>query len=89
MPNQSVQVFAEHEGKLNVGGGFDRVGPHCGPMAVFDANKGRLLSGGSPAIAGVVRDIEADGAGGCFVAGTFEQVGDQRGHRAEVGQDVA
>lgn len=78
VPNQAVQVLAEREGILYVGGGFDRVGPHCGPMAVLDAFDGRLVSGGFPAVAGVVHDIEPDGAGGWFVAGTFEQVGDRR-----------
>src|SRR5262245_61524311 len=79
LPNYVVtngQVFAEalSGGTLYFGGLFSRIGPASGGGVPVDAADG-VARAGYPKVAGVVRAVVPDGAGGWFVGGAFSAVG--------------
>jgi hypothetical protein len=71
-----------------VAGSFGSAGENVGGALSTDAQSGARLPTGIPAVKGLVRAIEPDGAGGWYVGGNFNQVGETRiRHLAHVRPD--
>jgi hypothetical protein len=65
-------------GEVYLGGSFRYVGPRVGGyLEVPAAGAGGVDTADFPAVNGIVEDVEPDGAGGWFVAGSFSRIGAQ------------
>jgi trimeric autotransporter adhesin len=71
--NGPINAIIATNNTVYIGGDFSYVGPPTGPMAVFDAGTGNLLTG-RLRVAGQVKAVVSDGSGGWFIGGTFTNV---------------
>jgi hypothetical protein len=69
-----VNAILATNGTVYIGGDFSYVGPHTGPMALFNQATGGLQPN-SPQIIGTVKAVVSDGSGGWFIGGTFNGIG--------------
>ena len=69
-----VNAILATNGMVYIGGDFSYVGPHTGPLALFDQTTGGLQAS-PPPINGTIKTVVSDGAGGWFVGGTFTSIG--------------
>ena len=65
-----------HEGLLYIGGRFNHVLPSTGDGSAFDLDNGKL-TGTLPVVDNTIRAVVADGEGGWFIGGFFDQVDGQ------------
>src|SRR5437870_2782539 len=72
--NGSVYAAAVSGSTLYIGGSFTRVGPATGCGIPFDVGSD-TPQGGFAKVAGTIRTIASDGAGGWFIGGRFSGVG--------------
>ena len=72
--NGPVYAVARSGNTLYLGGNFTQLGPASGAGVPIDAATGAPAAG-FPKVAGIVRAVAPDGAGGWFIAGTFAAVG--------------
>jgi hypothetical protein len=70
-----VHALARSGDTLYVGGLFKNAGPYTGGGLRFTAGVNAPLAG--PSVRGSVHAVIADGAGGWFIAGSFDSVGGQ------------
>jgi hypothetical protein len=73
IPNGPIYSIVATSNNVYLGGDFTYVGPHTGPMALFDSASGQLLTGSS-LVGGQVKAVVADGAGGWFIGGVFTNI---------------
>jgi len=73
MPNGPINSIVATNNTVYLGGDFTYVGPHTGPIAVFDATTGQLLSK-NLAVGGTLKAVVPDGNGGWYVGGTFTNI---------------
>lgn len=73
MPNGPINAILATSNTVYLGGDFSYIGPRTGPMAVFDATTGQLLTGLSR-IGGLVKAVVSDGASGWYIGGTFTNI---------------
>jgi trimeric autotransporter adhesin len=69
-----VNAILATNGMVYIGGDFSYVGPHTGPLALFDQTTGGLQAA-PPPINGTIKTVISDGASGWFVGGTFTSIG--------------
>jgi hypothetical protein len=69
-----VNAILATNGIVYIGGDFSYVGPHTGPLALFDQATGALQAS-PPPINGTIKTVVSDGASGWFVGGTFTSIG--------------
>ena len=69
-----VNAILATNGVVYIGGDFSYVGPHTGPLVLFDQTTGGLQAV-PPPINGTIKTVVSDGAGGWFVGGTFTSIG--------------
>ena len=82
---QTLRVVGD---SLYVGGRFTHVGRRTGPLAPLSISSGTTLSG-FPEANGQITGIAADGSGGWFVGGDFDEIGGvPRNHVAHVLPDL-
>ncbi len=79
-PAGPVNAILATNDTVYLGGDFSYVGPHTGPVALFDQAAGALLAApprinGTPGVNGVVKAVVSDGSGGWFIGGTFTGIG--------------
>ncbi len=75
VPDGTIEVIEGHGNAVYVGGQFSAFGPNSGSFGTLDLPSGAPTFPAMPAIDGIVRDVEPDGAGGFFVCGPFSSVG--------------
>jgi trimeric autotransporter adhesin len=69
-----VNAILATNGMVYIGGDFSYVGPHTGPLVLFDQTTGGLQAV-PPPINGTIKTVVSDGAGGWFIGGTFTSIG--------------
>lgn len=75
VPNGVVYATLKKGNNLYIGGKFNDVGPCTGNAAVVDSASGLLVR--IPQVDGKVNAVVADSAGGCYIGGLFDFVGQQ------------
>lgn len=76
IPNGPVSAIVPAGDRVIIGGSFDRVSPATGGFVAVDDTTAKVIPP-FPRVAGVVRAIASDGAGGWFLGGSFAAVGGQ------------
>lgn len=71
----SVTALAQDDSALYMAGTFTYVGPLTGGLTMLDPSTGAIIPG-MPMVNGTVQAIAPDGAGGWFIGGSFNRVGD-------------
>src|SRR5690242_1637780 len=71
----TVFAIAHDALHLYLGGQFNRIGPHTGGAAVLDVTTG-TVPGDPPEVHGTVLAVAPDGAGGWYLGGLFDRVGE-------------
>src|ERR1019366_2918087 len=79
-PAGPVNAILATNNTVYIGGDFSYVGPHTGPVALFDQAAGGLQAApprinGTAGVNGVVKAVVPDGSGGWFIGGTFTGIG--------------
>jgi hypothetical protein len=74
IPNGPISAIVASSNTVYIGGDFSYIGPRTGPLAVFDAGAGQLLTG-SLTVGGQIKAVVSDGSSGWFVGGTFTNIG--------------
>ena len=79
-PAGPVNAILATNNTVYIGGDFSYVGPHTGPVALFDQAAGGLQAwppriNGTAGVNGVVKAVVPDGSGGWFIGGTFTGIG--------------
>src|ERR1017187_589301 len=79
-PTGPVNAILATNNTVYIGGDFSYVGPHTGPVALFDQAAGGLQAwppriNGTAGVNGVVKAVVPDGSGGWFIGGTFTGIG--------------
>jgi len=79
-PAGQVNAILATNNTVYIGGNFSYVGPHTGPVALFDQAAGGLQAApprinGTSGINGVVKAVVPDGSGGWFIGGAFTGIG--------------
>src|SRR5262245_24409817 len=75
----TVSAVIRSGNTIYLGGGFSLVGPNSGGAVPVRRTTGAPLTQ-YPKVVGVVLAVVPDGAGGWFIAGTFDRVGDAARH---------
>ena len=73
-PAGAVNAILVTNDTLYLGGDFSYVGPHTGPVVLFNQATGALLAA-PPRISGTLKAAVPDGAGGWFIGGAFTRIG--------------
>lgn len=73
--NGAVRAIAKGGNTWYLGGDFTSVGEAMGSGVAVDATTGVLLQNDFPEVAGEVRAVASDGAGGFYIGGRFTAVG--------------
>lgn len=71
-----VAAVSEDPGKVYLGGKFSRVAPRSGSSVRIDAASG-VADVPFPEVRGIVNAVVPDGAGGWFLGGSFDRVGER------------
>jgi hypothetical protein len=79
-PAGQVNAILATNNTVYIGGNFSYVGPHTGPVALFDQAAGGLQAApprinGTSGVNGVVKAVVPDGSGGWFIGGAFTGIG--------------
>jgi hypothetical protein len=79
-PAGPVNAILATNNTVYIGGDFSYVGPHTGPIALFDQAAGGLQAApprinGTAGVNGVVKAVVPDGSGGWYIGGTFTGIG--------------
>ncbi len=74
-PDAAVTDVARVGNQLLIAGAFSHIGPPTGSAVIASRTDASVVSGAFPRVEGDVTAVTDDGAGGWYVAGSFQRVG--------------